>query len=423
MRRLKAPELETRFSELLGVLSTRFARISHNEIETEVSGWLERICHSLGFDRSVLAEYLPEKHDFFTTYRWNREGFPQAPGPIAPASDYLPWVSAKGASGDIVVVPNVATLPKEAAHDRNFMLQYGMKSILGVPLIIGNRLIAGIAFEDFQAERQLTPTLLGRLKLVSEIFANALERKRAAIEAAKIREDAENISRLALMGEMAAAIAHELSHPLGAILANAQAARRLLDRRQPRLSELRETLDDVITAERRAATYVAKVRSIFRRSELHKKPLDVQRILEDIASLTRADLQARSVYLELYIEPRLPLILADRVGIEQVMINLIQNAADASLDGARSDRRVTVRAFQKDSRWVGISVNDAGKGIDPEDCSRIFQPLFTTKPKGTGLGLTIVRSIVESHGAEIQVHSEPGNGATFEFALPVAGTL
>jgi hypothetical protein len=143
----------------------------------------------------VLAEYLPEKHDFYTTYRWNREGIPQTPGPIAPASDYLPWVSAKGASGDIVVAPHVTALPKEAEHDRNFMLQFGMKSILGVPLIIGNRLIAGIAFEDFQTERQLTPSLLGRLKLVSEIFANALERKRSAIESAKIRDEAYNKKR------------------------------------------------------------------------------------------------------------------------------------------------------------------------------------------------------------------------------------
>ncbi|HTY55542.1 MAG TPA: GAF domain-containing protein, partial [Candidatus Binataceae bacterium] len=271
MRRVKTPQLETRFSELLGVLSTRFARISHNEIESEVGGWLEKICHSLGFDRGVLAEYLAEKRDFYTTFRWNREGFPQAPGPLAPASNYLPWVSATGALGEIVVVPSIAELPKEAEQDRNFMMQFGMKSILGVPLIVGGRLIAGIAFEDFQAERRWTPTLLARLKLASEILATALERKRSAIESAKLRDDAENIGRLALLGEMAAAIAHELSHPLGAILANAQAARRLLERRHLSLSELKEALDDVITAERRAATYVAKVRTIFRRSELHKE--------------------------------------------------------------------------------------------------------------------------------------------------------
>ncbi|HEV2175088.1 MAG TPA: histidine kinase dimerization/phospho-acceptor domain-containing protein, partial [Nitrospira sp.] len=170
---------------------------------------------------------------------------------------------------------------------------------------------------------------MARLKLVTDIFANALERKRSTTETNKLRDEAQKVARLALVGEMAAAVAHELNHPLGAILANAQAARRLLENSHPKLSELRETLDDVISGERRAAAYVEKVRSLFNRSEVLSEPLQVDRFLESIASLTRSELAARGISLQIQIEANLPMIAADRVGIEQVLMNLIQNAADA----------------------------------------------------------------------------------------------
>ena len=409
-----------RFPDLLGTLSTRFAKISYDEIEAEIDGWLERVCRSLDLDRSVIAEYLPEKGDFYTTYQWNREGFPPVNLGVAASSD-LPWVSDKGAKGNIVIVSDASDLPADAARDRSFMLSSGPKAMVAVPLIIETRLVAGITFEDFHGPRQWTPSLVARLKLVADIFANALERKRSTIEANKIRNQAESVGRLALMGEMAAAMAHELSHPLSAILANAQAALRLLESAHLNLRELKETLDDVITAERRAAAYVAKVRALFRGTELHMESLQVAVVLNAVASLTRSDLSARNTALQIQIEAGLPMIAADRVGIEQVMINLIHNATDAACENNGCARQVTVRAFRRDPRWIAIAVSDTGKGIDSKDVRNIFRPLFTTKANGTGLGLTIVRSIVESHGAKIHVRSEPGAGATFEFTVPVAG--
>jgi signal transduction histidine kinase len=418
-----ALENSAHFSELLGILSTRFVTLSCDKVDPEITGWLERLCRQLGLDRSVIAEYLPEKGDFYTTYQWTREGFPSAPGPMAAASDFLPWVSANGATGHIVTVPDVSALPVEAARDRNFMLAEGPKAILAVPLIAGGRLLAGLTFEDLNGPRQWTSSLLPQLKLVADIFGNALERKRAAAEMNSLRDEAQRTARLALAGEMAAAMAHELSHPLGAILANAQAARRLLEGSQPNLGQLKEALDDVITGERRAAAYIAKVRSLFRTSELHTEALQVGAILDAVTSLFRSDLQARDISVQIQIEPGLPMVAADRVGIEQVMINLIQNAADAVCDGERSERRIALRALRVGPRWVSIAVDDTGNGIDRTDLGRIFEPLFTTKSKGTGMGLAIVRSIVEAHGAQIRVRSERGAGTTFQFALPVADDL
>ena len=219
---------------------------------------------------------------------------------------------------------------------------------------------------------------------------------------------------------MAAAIAHELSHPLGAILANAQAAKRLLDDANPNLGELKETLDDVITGERRAAAYVNEVRSLFRKSELHIEPLNAELLLDMVGSLTKPDLQAKGISLEMRIEAGLPLVIADRIGLEQAMINLIQNAADALMESPKiQPRRVVLHAFRRDARRVGIAVSDNGNGIAKDQLSKIFQPLFTTKRKGTGMGLGIVRSIVESHGSSIVVRSEREVGTTFEFDIPI----
>lgn len=408
-----------RFWELLGLLSSRFARISSDKIDLEISEWLEQICHSTGLDRSVVAEYLPERGDFFTSYQWNREGFPPAPGPKAPASKFLPWICAEGATGKIVTVSDVNTLPANAAVDRNFMLSVGPKAILAIPLVVGNRLVGGLTFASFRRPQQWTSSFLPRLKIVADIFANALERRDAVAEMKRLKDETQRTARLTLASETVAAMAHELSHPLGAILANAQAARRLLENPHLDLGQLKEALDDVVAGERRAAAYVAGVRSLFRRSELHIQAVRLEEIIDSVMSLMRIDLQARGILLQIHIQPWLPTVAADRVGIEQVMINLIQNAADAAFNGRPSEKRVNVRVSRVAPRWVGVAVDDTGNGIHQRDLGRIFQPLFTTKAKGTGMGLAIVRSIVEAHGTQIHVHSKLGVGSTFEFSLPV----
>jgi signal transduction histidine kinase len=421
MRRAQSLDREERFSELLGAFSSRFARISHDKIDAEIGEWLEQICRSLALDRSVVAEYMPARKEFYTIYEWSREGLPPGPGPMLAASSVIPWISGRVAAGEVMPVHSAEALPAEAQRDRNFMLgSTGPKATLVMPLIAGARLLGGITFEDFRGTRQWMPSLVTRLNLAGDVFANALERRRTTVEMNSLRDEVRRTAHLARAGEMVAAMAHELSHPLGAILANAQAARRLLEGSQPNLVQLKEALDDVITGERRAAVYIAEVRSVFRRSELHTEALRLDLVLNGVVSLVRSDLRARNISLKLQIERTLPMVAADRVGIEQVMINLIRNAADAVCACLRYRRQIVVRVSRADSRSVKIAIEDTGNGIDSKDLGRVFQPLFTTKPKGTGMGLAIVRSIVEAHGAQIRVHSELGSGTAFEFTLPVA---
>jgi signal transduction histidine kinase len=409
-----------RFPDLLGLLSARFAKISHVEIDAEIEGWLERVGRSLDLDRTVIGAYLPENGDFRTAYQWTREGFPR--GPIVAASEVIPWIASRVRAGKIVAISGVDALPLEAERDRDFMLSsVGPKATLDMPLMIGGRVVAGITFEDLHGERRWPPTLVRRLRLVTDIFANAFERRRSALETDRLVDEARQAARATLLGEIAAVMAHELSHPLGAILANAQAARRLLEGPRPNLAELMATLEDVISSERRAAAYIEKIRSLFKKAPLHVESLLVDRIFSVAAALMQSELLSKGVSLQMQIEPNLPTIAADRIAIEQVMINLIRNAADAACEGENSARTVTLRASQQDPLRVMIAVSDTGRGVDREHLGKIFQPLFTTKTNGMGMGLAIVRSIVGSHGAEIHVRSATGTGATFEFALPVAG--
>ena len=245
-----------------------------------------------------------------------------------------------------------------------------------------------------------------------------MSRQRSAIESRILQEEAEKLSKFALLGEMTAAMAHELNHPLGAILANAQTARRILERARPNRASLKEIIDDIIAGERRAGDYVRHVQSVFSDHQVRMETLHVDQLLTAAASLVRSDLLLRGISLEIEIEKGLPNIAANRTGIEQVMLNLLRNAVDAISIGNSPTRIINVRAFRRNAHSVAIAVSDTGKGIDPKDLDRIFEPLFTTKEKGTGMGLSIVRSIVKSHGGEIHVDQGRESGATFEFTVP-----
>jgi signal transduction histidine kinase len=407
------------FSVVLEQISSAFARVSPGEIGPQIEHWLKKICDSLGLDRSVVAEFLPEKGGLQVLHQWTREGYP--PMPMYLADEIIPWITSRLRAGETFVMPSVRSLPAEADRDREFVLSpTGPKASVVMPLEIGGKVIGGVTFGDFHGERRWSPALLRRFKLISNIFANAIARQRSAIESKRLQEEAQKLANFALLGEMTAAMVHELNHPLGAILANAQTARHMLERASPNLASLREVVDDIIAGERRANDYMQRVRSVFGNNQLRTEPLQIDELLTAVASLVQSDMLMRSISLQIDVEAGLPSIKADRTGIEQVMLNLLRNAADAIATGNSSIRYVRVRAFQQDLNCVTVAVSDTGGGIDQKNFDMIFEPLFTTKEKGTGMGLTIVRSIVESHGGAIRVSTSPGPGATFEFTVPVS---
>ena len=414
--KLRSRNEEPPFAVILEQVSSAFARVPSGEIGTQMEQWLEKIARCLGLDRSVIAEFLPENTDFQVLYQWTRAGFP--PVPKYRSTDFLPWVASLIRAGTTFVMPSVRSLPAEANRDKEFFSgPLGPKATVIAPLAIGGKTVGAVSFADFHRERQWSPALLRRHRVVADIFANAMSRQRDAIESARLQNEAAKLANFALLGEMTVAMAHELNHPLGAILANAQTARRILERPHPRRASLKEIIDDIISAERRASDYIRQVQNVFR-NEIRIESFQVSQLLATTVALTRSDLLLRGIALKINIEKGLPNIAASRTGIEQVLLNLVRNAADAVTLADSPKRIVNIRAFQKDARSIAIAVSDTGHGVTPGDLDRIFEPLFTTKEKGTGMGLAIVRSIVESYGGEVHVRQSPNRGATFEFTVP-----
>jgi two-component system sensor kinase FixL len=222
-----------------------------------------------------------------------------------------------------------------------------------------------------------------------------------------------------MLGELSGGIAHELNQPLTAILSNAQAAQHFLAGKDLDKQELADILSDIIAADQRAGEVIRRLRLLFKKGETHLQPLDANELVREVLGIAHGDLMTRAVEALPDLAPGLPLIQGDRVQLEQVMLNLIVNGCDAmAADNGADGRRLSIRSRSTDGS-VHISFTDLGPGFRAEDYEKLFQPFYTTKPQGLGLGLSISRSIVTAHGGRLWGTSSPGHGATFHISLPI----
>jgi signal transduction histidine kinase/integral membrane sensor domain MASE1 len=245
------------------------------------------------------------------------------------------------------------------------------------------------------------------------------ERKRAELEAQRSRQDLAHVTRVSAMGELAASLAHELNQPLTGILTNAQAARRLLDAARPDLAEVRAILRDIVDDDRRAADVIQRMRDLLRKGEAEMDRLDLNTLVRGVLKLVGSDTVIRNVNVALDLDARVALVTGDRVQLEQVLLNLILNAMEAISEQIGGDRTVIVRTRSAEGSSVMVSVEDTGPGLRRGTQHMVFEPFYTTKATGMGMGLAIARSIIEAHGGKIWAE-ENGRGATFLFQLPRA---
>lgn len=232
------------------------------------------------------------------------------------------------------------------------------------------------------------------------------------------RRELAHASRVLSMGELAGSLAHELNQPLTVILSNTQAAMRFTAAQSFDLAELRDTLGDVVGATNRASEVIRRMHALVKRGELAVAPLDAGEVVRETAALMRSESIARGVPVSLDIEPDLPQVPADRVQLQQVLLNLLINAFDAMKDCPRDARGAHVRAERDEAKGIRIAVSDRGTGLAETGIENVFKPFYTTKRNGLGLGLSICRSIIEAHGGHITVENNPAAGATFSFTLP-----
>jgi len=246
------------------------------------------------------------------------------------------------------------------------------------------------------------------------------EHKNIEQEMLGLRHDIAHVGRVSVMGQLSSALAHEINQPLGAILRNAEAAALFMQQPSPDLHEVSAIIEDIRKDDQRASAVIDRIRTLLRHEQVEMTSLDIGEVLGDVGTLLRPDAAARHVALHLDVRPGLPPVHGDRVQIQQVLLNLILNAMDALEGAGGRSRSVTITARNDTAASVEISVADTGRGIAADQFARIFEPFFTTKSKGIGMGLSISRSIVESHGGRLWAENNAGPGAKFRFTLPIA---
>jgi PAS domain S-box-containing protein len=247
------------------------------------------------------------------------------------------------------------------------------------------------------------------------------ERKQADMELHQQRNELAHLSRVAMLGELSASLAHELNQPLTAILSNAQAAQRFMARQNVNLSKISDILKDIVEADRRAGEVIQRLRLLLKKGEINRQRLDMNEMVREVLRLVRGDLLNRDIVVETELENELPPVSGDRVQLQQVLINLVMNASDAIAANVNGDRRITLRTYRLDAASICASVSDVGCGIPPDRLDRIFEPFFTTKPHGMGLGLSVCRTIVTAHGGKLSASNNGEGGATFHLTLQAAG--
>jgi len=262
----------------------------------------------------------------------------------------------------------------------------------------------------------------GKPSRVLGISIDITERKQAELDAQQDRAELSHLSRVALIGEMSASIAHELNQPLAGILSNAAAGQRFIDQGDVNLGEIRELLGDIIADGRRATDVMRGIREMVKKGQVVRRPVDLNEVVLDAVRMISPDAVLRSCQVETSLDPNLRAIEGDPVQLQQVLLNLVINAFDAMRDTPASNRKVVIATQSNGDATVRTSVRDYGAGISEEMRDRVFHPFFTTKSEGLGMGLAIVRSIIESHGGTITIENADGGGAQFDFVLPANGS-
>ena len=317
---------------------------------------------------------------------------------------------------------------KRTGTTRTFEKEYFRKDGSRVPVLVG-----GATFEEDGSQG-----VAFVLDLTEQKRAEG-ERKRAEEAVNRAQAELAHIARVATMGELTASIAHEINQPLGAVVNNASACLRWLAAKD--LEEARRSASLVIAEGHRAGEIIGRVRALAKKTPPQKGWVDINETIREVVALTRSEVQRNGVLLQTQFANDLPLIMGDRIQLQQVILNLLINGIEAmaGLDegqralwvssqkiGQTSDELVEhafedEAAAQAEQSNLLIAVRDSGPGLDPANFDRLFDPFYTTKPQGLGMGLAISRSIIEAHGGRLWVTPNTPSGAVFQFTLPISG--
>lgn len=275
----------------------------------------------------------------------------------------------------------------------------------------GKRIDVSLTISPIKNERGM---IVGASTIARDITA----RKKAEVEELQHRTELAHLSRVTMLGELSGSLAHELNQPLTAILSNAQAAQRFLAHDDVDLNELRDILGDIVKQDKRAGEVIHRLRLLLKKSKVEHQPIDLNDVVSEVLKLVRNDLLNQRVTGQMELAPDLPSIVGDRVQLEQVVLNLVMNGCDAIANDPSGDRKLIIRTKLNNGEGICVSVTDKGAGLATENIEKVFEPFFSTKPHGMGLGLSVCRTIIDAHGGKLWAANNPERGATFYFTIP-----
>jgi len=419
LRRREAATLAT----LLLRISAALIRTPHHRLGGAIDGAIAEVGDALGADRALVARR--EQDGIVQHHLWERGRRNGSARPVP--SELLPSILGRLEGGHTLVWEGRDKFPLAARRLEGLAEQ--LASWIVIPLQVGGTrggMLAVIAraprpwsadaVEATERLAEMVAAALDRIANQSAVTREQEGRRSAEAESRLLREHLAHAGRVSMLGELAASLAHELNQPLTAIYTNVQAAERFLDRKRPALDDALGALHDLGQDCRRAGEVLGRLRQMFRRHQTERVPLAVGPLIEHVLRLLYEDAVSRGVNVVLDVPRDLPLVTGDCVQLEQVVMNLLVNAFDAVM-GVDGPREVTLRATSTDG-LVALSIHDTGPGISPGDLDRVFEPFFTRKTNGMGMGLSICRTIIEAHGGRIVARNGRERGSVFELSLP-----
>jgi signal transduction histidine kinase/CheY-like chemotaxis protein len=413
------------FEGLITDISTHFINLPPDRVDRAIIQALAELGEYTGVDRAYILLFGADGRSHDRSHAWHRAGVeaPVARGGDLPAAEWPSSLERFVQQGS-VHVPAVRELP--SSPEKTSLAQRGIRSWLCLPMWCAGRRVGLLGFDVIQAEKRWSDDDIALLRTVGEIFANALERKRAEAEREALEAQLRQSQRMEAIGTLAGGIAHNFNNILGAILGYGEMALAALPSGGGQPGRY---VQQVMTAGQRGKALVDQILAFSRSGEHERRPLRVQPVLKEAIDLLRASLPA-TIQIRLSLDAEDAAVLGDPTQLQQVVVNLSANAAQA-MDG-RGTLEVALHTVELASeralfhgslpagRYVRLVVSDRGRGMDHATLERIFEPFFTTRAAGggTGLGLSTVHGIVAEHGGSIDVKSRPGEGSVFEVFLP-----